>query len=231
MKKLLIIIISAVAFISCNSGSNLTTFVNSNVTRQSGDTTIKVNYPAATNKANQQVQDSINVFVEDLLSQLPTLGEPEPKTPADTLDFPLEVYMNWSAAVNNKIVQLEIEQYIFTGGAHGSTLLLTHTFDAQTGNTINPLSFVKEPQKMLEIIHEQLVVDATPLFGPVAEVPMPKVLVLDSVAVTAVYNQYEIAPYSSGIIKIRMPYTQLENIFDTASIDPSTLSITKCPID
>lgn len=232
MKTTLILALAAVALTTaCNTAPALTTFTNSNITSSGRDTTVKVNFPLAQNNQNKAVADSINSYVESLVNQLPTLNKEDQKIPGDTIHIPIDAYMSWEVNANAKIIHLQTNQYTYTGGAHGSTQILTRTFNAATGRRVNFLDYVKKPQDMLGIIHDQLTADSVYLFTPVAEVPMPQNFLINAQGVTALYNQYEIAPYSSGIIEVPMPYTQLENILDIEAFDAYSLSTQECPID
>lgn len=221
--KLFIAIIAAATLSACNNMVDTTTLTNQTIIIDTANTHIKINYPVALNTQNPQAADSINNYISEILSEMPTKS--------DSTIFPLESMLTWNAQTNSQITQITLSSYLFTGGAHGMSNLWTATFNNKTGEKINPLKYVNNKAAMLKIIASELKADSIPLFAEADQTPMPEYLIIEPQYVTAIYNQYEIAPYSSGIIQIKMPYTQLTNIFDTTAIKPATLTLIKCTKD
>lgn len=112
------------------------------------------------------------------------------------------------------IISLYFDQYEFTGGAHGSTLRYSDTWNLQTYRRLklNDLFICPGYQQMIfrqikaqiqknpEIYfedYEKLVVDT---FNKNSFYCTPKGIII-------YYQQYDIAPYSSGIREFLIPYS------------------------
>ena len=111
----------------------------------------------------------------------------------------------------------------YEGGAHGITQLLTLNFDNKTGKSVK-LSDLMQPdyeQKLNELLLKALLkktgakdLDALHDQGYLYSMYIfaPENYLLESDGITFVYNPYELAPYSEGIIKLTIDYDDLEKL-------------------
>ena len=119
-----------------------------------------------------------------------------------------EVYRNFEITYNqNNIVSLYIDEYTFTGGAHGSTIRTSQTWNLQNG-CMMPLEyfFQGNPYFMIDIlkeinkkIAENPEVYFTDTCNLVLDTFNPESFYLTSNGIVIYFQQYDIAPYSSGI--------------------------------
>lgn len=137
------------------------------------------------------------------------------------LDRKINVAMN-----ENNLFTFVVNQYQFTGGAHGMTYLINYNFDATTGKQItlneifNPgykeilrqraekyfrLKNNLEPNDNLE--------DAGFWFEN-NRFSLNENFLLEKDSLSFMYNQYEIAPYAFGQFEIKIPYSDIENIIN-----------------
>lgn len=111
------------------------------------------------------------------------------------------------------IISLYFERYEYTGGAHGTTTRFSFTYNAQSGKML-PLSAVVTCREYRKFLLEQIAaqIDAEPsvyfedakaLAGRTFD---PDQFYLTPEGVVIYYQQYDIAPYSSGIREFLIPY-------------------------
>lgn len=111
----------------------------------------------------------------------------------------------------NNLVSLYYDQYMFTGGAHGSTIRSSQTWDLSKAKML-PLSyfFYDEPYFILDILKEinkqiavQIKNEENQYFDNYCELVIetfnPKSYYLTPDYIVIYFQQYDIAPYSSGI--------------------------------
>ncbi len=119
-----------------------------------------------------------------------------------------EVYRNFEITFNNNnIVSLYIDEYVFTGGAHGDTIRTSQTWNLLKG-TLMPLEsfYPNNPYFLLDILKEinaQIASNPEIYFEDacnlVLETFNPNNFYLTTNSIVMYFQQYDIAPYSSGI--------------------------------
>lgn len=119
-----------------------------------------------------------------------------------------EIYRNYEITFNNyNIISLYIDEYIYTGGAHGSTIRSSQTWDLVKGNML-PLEtfFRNNPYFMINILKKiniQISKQPEIYFDNTCELVLdtfnPKNFYLTPNSIVIYFQQYDIAPYSSGI--------------------------------
>lgn len=116
------------------------------------------------------------------------------------------------------VLSLYLDEYVFTGGAHGNTLRTADTRDARTGEKI-PLSALFRPgvdyeERILAVViaEAERRAEAEPgtydedVAKLVVESFNPSSFYLTPAGIVIFYQQYEIAPYSTGIPTFLVPY-------------------------
>lgn len=111
----------------------------------------------------------------------------------------------------NDIMSLYYDHYIFSGGAHGSTARVSDTWNLKNGTRISLFDFTTDPvrfkKEILENINEQIKVKMETgedgFFIDYNELTTqnfdPNHFYLTPEGIVIFYQQYEIAPYASGI--------------------------------
>lgn len=133
--------------------------------------------------------------------------------------FPYEFDISYQVTYNaDCLVSLYLDQYEFMGGAHGSTLRTSQTWDFETGQQLqlsdffpHNTGFIQELQSWIEhVIAERLLSNPDTYFDD-----YPKLLrdtfqagnfYLISQGIVLYYQHYDIAPYSSGIPEFLLPF-------------------------
>ena len=134
--------------------------------------------------------------------------------------------LNWSDYVTGKIggthkgiLSYTVTGYTFTGGAHGMTVETALNFDMKTGTLLTEEDFFKEGYKdrLSGLLSSRLAEslenpsDTSMLFTQ--EIGPNGNFSIGEEGVTYIYNQYEIGPYSMGIIRVTVPWEDIEGMY------------------
>lgn len=119
-----------------------------------------------------------------------------------------EVYRKFYITMNrDDLVSLYIDEYTFTGGAHGNTIRTSQNWDLIQGTMIQLADvFPNNPYFMLNILKEinlQIAAEPEIYFENTCNLVLdtfnPKSFYLTPSSIVVYFQQYDIAPYSSGI--------------------------------
>lgn len=126
-----------------------------------------------------------------------------------------EVYRTYEVTLNTQnVVSLYIDEYTFAGGAHGNTIRTSQTWNLYQ-NCMIPLEscFPNNPYFMVDILKEiniQIANEKDIYFedacGLVLETFNPSSFYLVPEGIVIYFQQYDIAPYSSGIRTFLIKY-------------------------
>ena len=111
------------------------------------------------------------------------------------------------------------KRYSYSGGAHGMTSETAYNFDRKTGKSILEEGFFKDGyvEKLTRLLTahlpESLVSPADTAMLFLKEIEPNGNFSISPDGVTYIYNQYEIAPYSMGIIRVSIPWEELEGLY------------------
>lgn len=124
-----------------------------------------------------------------------------------------ELYREYQITLNQEnAVSMYIDEYIFSGGAHGTTTRTSQTWNLMLGKMVELYElYPNEPYFLLGILRkinreisenlENFFADPYPL---VVEYFNPESYYIDNGKVVIYFQQYDIAPYSSGIIEFTL---------------------------
>lgn len=151
---------------------------------------------------------AINYYKETLKNNFPFFG--------------YEVYIEYVITYNdNCFLSLYSSNYKFTGGAHGDTRRTSNTWELCTGENVYLNNFfdpntnythllVQEMimQAEINIIENQLIYfeDYREL---IAKFFNPSNFYMSPTGITIFYHQYDIGPYSTGIVEFTIPYEKI----------------------
>lgn len=216
----------------------LITFKETSITSNDG-LIVEVNIPLA--EGSKTVADAINNTVEKSVISSLQIGD------IDTLafhsikdgiegfnkefetfkhDFPETAYP-WEAQIDgdvmyqsNTIISLALTSYTNTGGAHGNLVIRFFNFNAQTGKTIPNTELFHDKAtfyNLAKTCFQEQVDYKNILFEPEKFV-LPSNIGYSEDGIILLYNTYEIAPYSAGVIEVTIPYDQVNSllVFDSA---------------
>ena len=120
---------------------------------------------------------------------------------------------------HKNIFSYKTSKYVFAGGAHGMTAETAFNFDMKTGEPVVETDFFKEGynRKLTGLLSAHLPealespADTSMMF--IREIEPNGNFCVSKEGVTYIYNQYEIAPYAMGIIRITIPWEELEGLY------------------
>jgi hypothetical protein len=138
-------------------------------------------------------------------------------------DHPYSFITEYKAYASGTYLTHRMDYYTYTGGAHGSTIVETYTYDA-SGKKIEPTELfidaaavgrfselVKAKALALpdmdQVINTEWLADSA---GP--DATNFKAFAFDGSYLRIIFQQYAIAPYAAGIIEVPIPLTELTGI-------------------
>ncbi len=136
---------------------------------------------------------------------------------------PYESFMRYTVTLNDDcMLSTYYDQYEYTGGAHGITIRLSNTFNLQTGNILTLKDFFKNTPNYIDIILKEIENQADENISKNAGIYFAnyKKLIIENFnedyfyitksTIDFYYQQYDIAPYATGIVVFSIPYEKLE---------------------
>ena len=145
------------------------------------------------------------------------LCDPEGKFPV----IPYEAIVDFSVTYNDDcVVSLYFDRYEFTGGAHGNTVRSSDTWGLQSGRRLPASAFIARPvyyktfliDEVLKQMRQNIKSGEGTYFEPLEnnaiEAFRGENYYLTPDGLVVYYQQYDIAPYSSGIQAFLLPYSR-----------------------
>ncbi len=190
-----------------------------------------INYPFFTTTCSSSAANSINSHYASLAKQKESYCRntlfPQAAENAQFIqvNYPpfntYEFHMTYEVTYNsNCITSLYLEEYTFMGGAHGATVRTSDTWDFRSGNKMELKDFFKHNPNYRQdlenwIIHQisQKTKDnQTAYFDDYAKLVkdtfQPDSFYLIPQGIIIYFQQYDIAPYASGIPEFLIPFPQ-----------------------
>ncbi len=117
----------------------------------------------------------------------------------------------------NNILIIEIESYVYAGGAHGLENMQYLHFDMNTGELfgLEQIFGADSKQKIASLIvekSEEMKKDENSVLFEDAKAELNENFYFDKEKFCFVYNPYEIGPYAAGYITIEIPIEKLQSL-------------------
>ena len=134
-------------------------------------------------------------------------------------DFP-ESLQVWNAQIDGEIlfqspeiISISITSYVNTGGAHGILNISFLNFDSTTGKQIMNKELFTNIETFKEIaeIHFNEAIKEKDMRFEADKFKLPENISYTEDGLVLLYNTYEIAPYSTGIIEFSIPFDEIES--------------------
>lgn len=182
------------------------------------------NNPCAKEKINNQICMQVDEYFKYASN---TLYNQAIDTYKDSLknDFPFrgyEAYMTYTITYNdNCFLSLYSDKYEFTGGAHGNTIRTSNTWELCTGENIYLYRFFKPDTDYTRMVTQEMTAQAEKNLkeNPLIYFDEYKDLIIKNFnrnsfymspkGIIIYYQQYDIAPYSTGIVEFIIPYEEI----------------------
>jgi len=177
-------------------------------------------YSAENGKKFSSIDELINQFFKDYYEVL-ILKEKE-KSDYPAFPWILEIQGDVKY-INEHFISYELNHFIFTGGAHPLSGVNYFNFNLSSGETLNlkdvfKKGFESELDKLIEKYFRKT-------YNLKPDQPLTEILfenhithnnnfLLLSDGIEFCYNEYEIAPYAAGIIKVKIPKSELTNLLN-----------------
>lgn len=199
---------------------------------------VKITYPVVQLISNEIAENRINRYYNFSVYQFKHYTSNEFK--ANALDsylyarknkFPFrenQAVMNYTVTFNEAcILSTYFDQYQYSGGAHGNTIRTSVNWDLNTGKIIT-LDDIFQNQTyygeylinaIIELAEAQAKTNQFIFFDNYRDTIFqnfnPKNFYFTPSGITIFYQQYEIGPYSSGIIEFQLEYDSYHNCFES----------------
>lgn len=137
-------------------------------------------------------------------------------------DYPFhmyEAYMEYTITYNdNCFLSTYVDKYEFTGGAHGSTVRSSNTWELNRGTEIPLYAYFKPGTDYRQILTDEIIKQANSNLAknPGIYFEDYRDLIISNFdensyyltqdGIVIYYQQYYIAPYSTGIVEFTIPY-------------------------
>lgn len=182
---------------------------------------VKVKYPSI--KGENEVYKNINKIIEDFtlrwISDIKLLGDEYSKKYEEAgREMPkMEAYSLYEVFDTEELISIPMTYYQYTGGAHGLTTKISYNYDLKTGEEIKLNNLFKDGFNYKDIIDKiikddiakepSIYFDNGAMFKGVNG---EQAYYLSRDGIIIYFQQYEIAPYASGIREFKIPYSVLK---------------------
>lgn len=231
LKKILPIICCFTLFFNCKEDVN-TVFEDINITTEDNNL-VEVNIPKAS--GNKTVSSVINseikkeVIANLHIGELETISSSSIEESILAFNEEFKVFKNdfpesaqiWEAQVDGEImftspeiISMAITSYMNTGGAHGSLKISFLNFNASTGNLIPRQKLITDSEAIKKIAlpyFKEATKDKDIFESELETFKLPENIGYNDEGIVFLYNAYEIAPYSTGIIEFEIPFNEIES--------------------
>ena len=231
-KLFTIMICSFLMLMACKNESNIR-FSEKNYTSDNNNI-VEVNIPIAF--GNQNIVNAINDEIKRFVIAALQIGDPDPNAiefesieeSITSFNKEFEIFKNdypdapqsWEVQIDGEvlfqsyeIISIAITVYQNTGGAHGNTSITFLNFEAESGNRIPNSKLISNLEKFEEIAKtyfDKAINNKDVLFD--AEIfQLPENIAYNNEGLVLLYNTYEVAPYSTGIIDFTIPFEEIDS--------------------
>ena len=185
-------------------------------------------------KGNKSISKNINSEISKKVSTALHIGDPDKvalKTIEESVktfndeyesfknDFP-ETNLVWEAQIDGEviyqspeIISIAITSYVNTGGAHGLLNISFLSFENTTGQKIpndKLISDLEGFRTLAKTYFDKTISEKESIIFEADTFQLPANIAYSESGIVLLYNTYEIAPYSTGIIEFAVPFEEAE---------------------
>jgi len=175
------------------------------------------------------VYTKLDTVINDILADYQQLKKDEDFNAELSWMYTWEIISDMEIVFNDyNLLCYSIDKYEFTGGAHGTSLIIFNNIEIENQKVIELKDIFIEnyEDKLLEIILQKLVknfeLNSTEKLNEYLfdykEVEITPNFYLDHSGIGFVYNQYEIAPYALGQIYVFIPYSEISGLLQDSFV-------------
>jgi hypothetical protein len=192
---------------------------------------VEINIPEAT--GDKTIAQSINKSVLNVVNSNLRIGDLEESESLTTkelinlfneeyesfkTDFP-ESAIEWDSQIDGQVmyhsasvISIVITSYQNTGGAHGLLHITFLNFDVETGKALKNEELFADMAGFNQLAQEYFneeIADKKDMYFEPDNFTLPANIGFDDDGLFLIYNSYEIAPYSTGLTEIHIPYEEV----------------------
>jgi len=192
---------------------------------------VEINIPEAT--GDKIIAQSINKSVLNVVNSNLRIGDLEESESLTTkelinlfneeyesfkTDFP-ESAIEWDSQIDGQVmyhsasvISIVITSYQNTGGAHGQLNITFLNFDVETGKALKNEELFADMAGFNQLAKEYFneeIADKKDMYFEPDNFTLPANIGFDDDGLFLIYNSYEIAPYSTGLTEIHIPYEEV----------------------
>lgn len=136
--------------------------------------------------------------------------------------------VEWTATVkgnveyfNSTILNVKLDSYIMTGGAHGNSNMTSLLFDPTNGNELSIKDIIKDTTAFSQLAEKKFrekyniaaekPINSTGLMFPDDKFILPQSIFVIKDGLLLYYNPYEIAAYAEGSKEVLIPYGEIKD--------------------
>lgn len=181
---------------------------------------IDINYPKLTDKKNENINKEISLWTDNWIKETQDVLDDYKKSGYicnNRFELNSRYYITKDS---NNLLSFYIDYYQFSGGAHGSTTRKAYVIDKKLNKKLSIKELFKigydyktvidkEIRNQINKNKEKYFVDATTYKG----INDDAKFYIKGENLVIYYNQYEIAPYASGIPEFNIPINDFKENF------------------
>lgn len=182
-------------------------------------------YPKISGLADATIQNELNTFFKNEAETAKWEGQEYLKEfTSESLGYDgnlnkFETYFDYRVKYNqNDLLSIIFYDYQYTGGAHGSTIQKTYTFDLKTGKEIHFKDLFKNESGYLtlfnNVIKSEIKCRELYELAPFNSIADDQVFYLCNNGVSVYFQQYEYFPYAAGIQSFTADYSDLKEMLN-----------------
>ncbi|AOZ92711.1 PdaC/SigV domain-containing protein [Paenibacillus crassostreae] len=173
-----------------------------------------VRYPQISGLADAKVEKIINSKLEKLKDDFVDASKEQATKRDSSIEHTYQFFQNYVVSYNeNDVLSIVIDQYGYTGGAHGGTLRIGMNFSLVDGELLSLADQLKEKNADYATeLDKHVVKGLTEINGYVEDykgVTSESNYYLKSEGIALFFQQYEYTPYAAGIPTFVVPYQQI----------------------
>lgn len=138
-----------------------------------------------------------------------------------SIDYEMTIDMQPASQCAAGVIGINVELYCYTGGAHGNRLVTCRNYSDKDGGLISldeifddgyqePLEHLLETKLLVSAGCGSLEELGEAGYYPGADVFIPDNFRLRADDIVFIYNQYDIAPYSTGVTELSVTYREMK---------------------
>lgn len=179
---------------------------------------VDIQYPKVAGLA-PAIQEPMNSYFADRTNGAKAEADRAEKTnvEAGLTRWPTQLFLNYTVAYNQKgLLSLTFDDYLYAGGAHGSTTRTGYTVDVNSGKsyTLKDL-FLPETDYIAVLSAEvarQIEEKGLAPLAPFTEIRADQDFYINDDSLVVYFQQYELMAYAYGFPEFRIPMSSLADV-------------------